>query len=73
MARFVEGHAVSGDVHAFSKAMLRYNQGDRMSAYELSRQVQAWTYWCDDITASFSKSQAWRASPLLGGGKALQQ
>ena len=50
MAHFVKGHTVHGDVHAFSKAMTRYIQGGRMSAYDITRQVQAWASRCDDIT-----------------------
>ena len=50
MAHFVKGHTVHGDVHASSKAMTRYIQGGRTSAYDITRQVQAWAVWCDDIT-----------------------
>ena len=50
MAQFVKGHSVHGDVHAFAKAMTRYIQGGRMSAYDITRQVQAWASRCDDIT-----------------------
>ena len=50
MAHFVKGHSVHGDVHAFSKAMTRYIQGGRMSAYDTTRQAQAWASRCDGIT-----------------------
>ena len=48
--RFVKRHSVYGDVHAFAKAMIRFIQGSRMSAYDITRQVQAWAARCDDIT-----------------------
>ena len=48
--QFVKGHSVHGDVHAFAKAMTRFIQGGRMSAYDITRQVQAWAARCDDIT-----------------------
>ena len=50
MAHFVKGHTVQGDVHAFSKAMTRYIQRGRMSAYDITRQVQDGASRCDDIT-----------------------
>ena len=48
--QFVKGHSVHGDMHAFAKTMTRFIQGGRMSAYDITRQVQAWAARCDDIT-----------------------
>ena len=54
--QFVKGHSVHGDVHAFAKAMTRFIQGGRMSAYDITRQVQAWAARCDDITYGIIQS-----------------